>query len=64
MLAENGLSLGQADVGEQGVFERNRDQQAGSAVAEQSGDDLGDLEEEAVTQGAVPVSSGLVDTFV
>lgn len=66
MLAENGLSLGQADVGEHGVEQGNRDgdtedSSKTSLSADESGASVGDSDlPEART---AVTSNGLVDTF-
>ena len=62
MLAENGLSLGQANVGEQGVAGRNRDEAPATLDA---ANDAEELPETTPDEGApARRSSGLVDTFV
>ncbi len=65
MLAENGLSLGQADVGEQGVAEGNRDRHADDQLQDSLADDgqeaSGDDEQRPTTTVLTP--NGLVDTF-
>lgn len=66
LLAENGLSLGQANVGEQGVSERNRDQQPGAAEGAEAGEDLHDARDKSDEPGAArrgALESSLVDTF-
>ena len=63
LLAESGLSLGQTNVGEQGVAGRNRD----DAPTEGSASAAADVEEASAGQDeASPRTrgSGLVDTFV
>ena len=65
MLAESGLSLGQADVGEQGVAGGERDHEATSDGAS---DTQGDTLEEHVGsldggRQKTVISNGLVDTF-
>lgn len=65
MLAENGLSLGQADVGEQGVAEGNRDRDADGQLPESPAEDAqevgGDDDHRRTT--TVMTANGLVDTF-
>jgi flagellar hook-length control protein FliK len=66
MLAENGLTLGQADVSDRGVADGDRDGgsqgESGNAVA----DDLADADLATATEltSRVKTSNGLVDTFV
>lgn len=64
LLAENGLSLGEASVGEQGVAEGQRDEQSNPANAAPGevidGDDAG----ESAESRRVVASDSLVDTFV
>lgn len=65
MLAENGLSLGQADVGEQGVAEGDRDRQADGQLQDSPAEDAqeaaGDDDQRRTTTVLTP--NGLVDTF-
>lgn len=65
MLAENGLSLGQAEVGEQGVAEGNGDRQADGQLPDSPAEDAeaaaGDDDQRRTTP--VLTSNGLVDTF-
>lgn len=64
LLAENGLSLGQASVGEQGVAEGNRDERSDSLEAG-SGDSFdGNDGSESTEPQRVVASNSLVDTFV
>ena len=64
LLAENGLSLGQASVGEQGVAEGNRDERSNSLEAG-SGDSFdGNDGSESTEPQRVVASNSLVDTFV
>lgn len=65
MLAENGLSLGQADVGEQGVAEGNKDNQTEGSLSDGAADDLpgGVTDDDANQTPARMSSNGLVDTF-
>ncbi len=64
LLAENGLSLGQASVGEQGVAEGNRDEHSNSLEAG-SGDSFDDNDGSDSTEPQrVVASNSLVDTFV
>lgn len=64
MLAENGLSLGQADVGEHGVSERNREQHKTDRLAAGPGDDGPEVaDEESQSSRRVSLGNGLVDTF-
>lgn len=64
LLAENGLSLGQASVGEQGVAEGNRDERSSSLEAG-SGDSFdGNDGSESTEPQRVVASNSLVDTFV
>ncbi len=64
LLAENGLSLGEASVGEQGVAEGQRDERSNPANAAPGeaieGDDAG----ESAEPRRVVASDSLVDTFV
>jgi len=63
LLSENGLSLGQANVGEHGTSESNRDREQ-SAVQDQSVEELVDGGEEAEPSSVTAtVTNGLVDTF-
>jgi len=66
MLAENGLSLGQADVAEHGVGEGHRDHGSEEEASRQAGDESGDstIEIAADTRRPTGSSNGLVDTFV
>lgn len=62
MLAENGLSLGQADVGEQGVAEGNRDGQTDGRSSSPAVDEA--LVDEGNRAAATAArSNGLIDTF-
>jgi len=65
MLAENGLSLGQADVGEHGVSEghkdRDADDQLQDSLAEDGQEASGDDEQRRTAEVLTP--NGLVDTF-
>lgn len=64
LLAENGLSLGQANVGEQGVAERERDENGGPpGHSGDAGELLDDGNDPASMQRTVNTSS-LLDTFV
>ncbi|MGI9248391.1 MAG: flagellar hook-length control protein FliK [Woeseiaceae bacterium] len=65
MLAENGLSLGQADVGEHGVAQGERDGGADDRVSNQATDEGPDVDtaDEHDAQLRVTTSNGLVDTF-
>ncbi len=64
LFAENGLSLGQANVGEQGVSERNRGQLADGTHVSQERDDAPDTQEEpGLERESAMVSNSLVDTF-
>lgn len=65
LLAESGLSLGQADVGEQGVAQENRDGDSGVANADAMADESGTRQDEPGAPGnrATVISNGLVDTF-
>ena len=65
MLAENGLTLGQADVGDQGVAQGNGDSDSESAAAGLATDDTsghGD-ETDLVERQKTLASDSLVDTF-
>lgn len=64
MLAENGLSLGQADVSEQGVAQGNRDGESDTRVASEASDEAHDsaAHDDKRTARAT-TSNGLVDTF-
>lgn len=63
MLAESGLSLGQTDVSEQGVSEREQERQFGSAA---SGDERVDdsAEPDHLERRKTVTSNNLLDTFV
>lgn len=65
MLAENGLSLGQANVGEQGSAEGNRDQSSKNTEMTRTTDDLsGDaVNEDSTMRPQVVSADSLVDTF-
>jgi len=65
MLAENGLSLGQAEVGEQGVAQRDEDGQGHSRLSSQAGEESRDPEIDDMTRttSTINVQNGLVDTF-
>jgi hypothetical protein len=65
MLAENGLTLGQADVGDQGIAQGNRDGDSESSAAGFDSDDVSELmgETGAEERRETPASNGLVDTF-
>ncbi len=65
MLAENGLSLGQADVSEQNVAQGNKDGETESRVSNQSADDGHDAgtDDDGLAAMTVKASNGLVDTF-
>ncbi len=64
LLAENGLSLGQASVGEQGVAEGKRDEHANPADAAPGEAVEGDESGESAEPRRVVASDSLVDTFV
>jgi flagellar hook-length control protein FliK len=66
LLAENGLSLGQASVGEDGVRDGHREtpeRAAGAAVVDESGDDLDSEAVMADTPRRSGSARSLVDTF-
>ncbi len=65
MFAENNLSLGEANVGDQGVAEGNRDQNSQARSTDLStGEHANDvIDDEAPPRQKVVASSGLVDTF-
>ncbi len=65
MLAENGLTLGQAEVGEQGVAQRDDDGQGQSRLSSQAGEESRDPEIDDMTRttSTIDVRNGLVDTF-
>lgn len=65
MLAENGLSLGQAEVGEQGVAQRDDDGQGHGPLSNRAGDESFDPENDDMTRttSTINVRNGLVDTF-
>lgn len=65
MLAENGLSLGQADVSEQNVAQGNKDSETDGRVSNESADEGNDTGTDDEGQGAMKVNeaSSLVDTF-
>lgn len=65
MLAENGLTLGQADVGDQGVAQGNGDSDSDSAAAGLATDDTGGHGDETdlVERQRTLASDSLVDTF-
>jgi flagellar hook-length control protein FliK len=65
MLAENGLSLGQADVGEHGVAQGDRDRRADDQVQNQVAGEANDVDmaDERDAGSRVKTSNGLVDTF-
>ncbi|MGI9238570.1 MAG: flagellar hook-length control protein FliK, partial [Woeseiaceae bacterium] len=66
MLAENGLSLGQADVSERGVDEGNGDNQSEHGVSDSAADDAHSQDQDAAPDLArrPNTSNGLLDTFV
>lgn len=64
LLAENGLSLGEASVGEQGVAEGKRDERSNSADAAPGEAVEGDEAGESAEPRRVVASDSLVDTFV
>lgn len=66
MLAENGLSLGQANVGEQGVAERNQDESPDEQVSHPGADDTleAGADDGSSQRRTVVSSNSLVDTFV
>ena len=65
MLAESGLTLGQADVSEHGVSQGNRDSDSDSATPGPAGDDIANLADGAETLEVRTgvATNGLVDTF-
>jgi flagellar hook-length control protein FliK len=65
MLAENGLSLGQADVSEQNVAQGNKDGETDGRLSNESADEGHDAATDADGVAAMEVraSNGLVDTF-
>jgi len=65
MLAENGLSLDRAEVGEQGVAGRDKDGRPDGQVSDTVGDDSNDVEVDDASRAALTHSrpNGLVDTF-
>lgn len=65
MLAETGLSLGQADVSDRGVAEGDRDAGSGDSVSNLRSDGSEEVNADAdrETRGRVRTSNGLVDTF-
>lgn len=65
MLAENGLSLGQAEVGEQGIAGRDEDGQGHGELSDQAGDESSDVELDDASRTASTLNkqNGLVDTF-
>ncbi|MGB5489708.1 MAG: flagellar hook-length control protein FliK, partial [Woeseiaceae bacterium] len=65
MLAENGLSLGQADVSDRGVNDSGREQDSDGSAANLGADDANDvaLDLSAESSRRVSSSNGLVDTF-
>lgn len=65
MLAETGLSLGQADVSDRGVGEGDRDAGAGDPLSNltSDGSEETDADSDRETRGRVTTSNGLVDTF-
>lgn len=65
MLAENGLSLGQADVGEQGVAQGNKDGETEAPAGALAPEDVDGSDSDDGSQGSatVSMSNGLVDTF-
>jgi hypothetical protein len=65
MLAENGLSLGQADVSDRGVNDSGREQDSDGSAANLGADDANDVALEVSSESSRRVSSsnGLVDTF-
>ncbi len=67
MLAENGLTLGDAHVGDDGVAEGNRDSQTDAGRATALNDDGSDSHTEvagSAATGTVATGRGLLDTFV
>jgi len=65
MLAENGLSLGQADVSEQGVAQGNKDDESDVRVSGEATDEAHDAaaDDHGHTAARATTSNGLVDTF-
>ena len=65
MLAETGLSLGQADVSDRGVGEGERDAGDRDSLSSLIADDSEEMNADAdhATRGRVTTSNGLVDTF-
>ena len=65
MLAESGLTLGQADVSEHGVSQGNRDSDSDSATPGPAADDIANLADGAETLEVRTgvATNGLVDTF-
>lgn len=65
MLAETGLSLGQADVSDRGVGEGDRDAGGGDRVSNlmSDGSEEPNADGDRETRGRVTTSNGLVDTF-
>ncbi|MGI9235294.1 MAG: flagellar hook-length control protein FliK [Woeseiaceae bacterium] len=66
MLAENGLSLGQADVSERGVDEGGSDKQSEQSALDSIADDAHGQDQDAAADLArrPNTSNGLLDTFV
>lgn len=66
MLAENGLSLGQADVSDRGVADGGRDQEAANGSVGQVSDDMTEAELDTGNDHVrhATTSNGLLDTFV
>jgi flagellar hook-length control protein FliK len=65
MLAENGLSLGQADVSEQGVAQGNKDGESDVRVSGEATDEAHDAapDDDHRAAARATTSNGLVDTF-
>jgi flagellar hook-length control protein FliK len=65
MLAENGLSLGQADVSEQNVAQGNKDGETDGRLSNQSADEGQDAAADDAGHAALraKAANGLVDTF-
>lgn len=65
MLAENGLSLGQADVSDRGVSDGGRDQEPEGSALHSAADDASDVDLDMGVESSrrATTSNGLVDTF-
>ena len=65
MLAENGLSLGQADVSDRGVGDGGRDQESDGSAMSSVAEDASDVDLEMGVESSrrATTSNGLVDTF-